>query len=63
MNFSRRQFLKVGSSTAALLATVGCDQLPRELRVLYAQQPPLGPFRPPGAEQIDFYKAPITSKG
>jgi hypothetical protein len=56
MNFSRRQFLKVGGSTAALLATVGCDQLPRELTVLYAQQPPLEPFQPPSEEQID----PVT---
>lgn len=56
MNFSRRQFLKVGGSTAALLATVGCDQLPRELTVLYAQQQPVGPFQPPRTEQID----PIT---
>jgi len=56
MNFSRRHFLKVGGSTAALLATVGCDQLPRELTVLYAQQKPVGPFQPPLTEQID----PIT---
>src|SRR5262245_58264939 len=56
MSFSRRKFLKVGGSTAALLATVGCDQLPRELTILYAQQPPLGPFQPPSAEQID----PVT---
>ena len=56
MNFSRRHFLKVSGSTAALLATVGCDQLPRELTVLYAQQKPVGPFQPPLTEQID----PIT---
>ncbi|HEX5219646.1 MAG TPA: DUF1800 family protein [Verrucomicrobiae bacterium] len=56
MNFSRRHFLKVGGGTAALLATVGCDQLPRELTVLYAQQKPVGPFQPPLTEQID----PIT---
>jgi uncharacterized protein (DUF1800 family) len=56
MNFSRRKFLKVGGSTAALLATVGCDQLPRELTVLYARQPAVGPFQPPHAEHID----PIT---
>jgi uncharacterized protein (DUF1800 family) len=56
MNFSRRDFLKVGGGTAALLATVGCDQLPRELTVLYAQQKPVGPFQPPLTEQID----PIT---
>lgn len=56
MNFSRRQFLKVGGSTAALLATVGCDQLPRELAVLSAQQRPVEPFQPPLTEQID----PVT---
>jgi len=56
MNFSRRHFLKVGGSTAALLATVGCDQLPRELTVLYARQKPVGPFQPPRTEEID----PIT---
>jgi uncharacterized protein (DUF1800 family) len=53
MNFSRRKFLKVGGSSAALLATVGCDQLPRELRFLYQQPKSDGPFQPPGADDID----------
>lgn len=52
MHLSRRKFLKVGGSSAALLATVGCDQLPRELRALY-QSPNSGPFQPPTAEDID----------
>ena len=53
MNFSRRKFLKVGGSSAALLAAVGCDQLPRELRLLYSPQKNGGPFQPPTAESID----------
>jgi uncharacterized protein (DUF1800 family) len=53
MNLSRRKFLKVGSSSAALLATVGCDQLPRELRFLYGPPQVGGPFQPPIAEDID----------
>ena len=56
MNFSRRKFLKVGGSSAALLATVGCDQLPRELRALYRSPNSNGPFQPPTAEDID----PVT---
>lgn len=53
MQLSRRKFLKVGGSSAALLATMGCGQMPRELRALY--QPPYssGPFQPPTAERID----------
>ena len=53
MNLSRRTFLKVGGSSAALLATVGCDQLPRELRFLYGQAKPGGPFQPPATTDID----------
>jgi hypothetical protein len=53
MNLSRRKFLKVGSSSAALLATVGCDQLPRELRAFYQSPASSGPFQPPAAEDID----------
>jgi len=53
MSFSRRQFLKVGGGSAALLATVGCDQLPRELRALYPGSPSIGPFQPPAAADID----------
>ena len=52
MNLSRRKFLKVGGGSAALLATVGCDQLPRELRALY-QSSNTGPFQPPTAANID----------
>ncbi|MEO6182939.1 MAG: hypothetical protein ABIP71_07575, partial [Verrucomicrobiota bacterium] len=52
MNHSRRTFLKVGGSSAALLAVVGCDQLPRELRFLQGQTKG-GPFQPPAAETID----------
>ena len=53
MNFSRRKFLKVGGSSAALLATVGCNQLPRELRALYESPKNSGPFQPPIADDID----------
>ncbi len=53
MNLSRRKFLKVGSSSAALLATVGCDQLPRELREFYQSPTSGGPFQPPTAGDID----------
>jgi len=53
MNVSRRDFLKVSGSSAALLATVGCDRLPRELRFLYGQSKVGGPFRSPAAEDID----------
>ena len=56
MTITRRKFLKVGGSTAALLATVACDQLPRELRALYQSPPNSGPFQPPAASEID----PVT---
>jgi len=56
MSLSRRKFLKVGGSTAALLATIGCDQVPRKLGILYAQQKAVGPFQPPLEEHID----PVT---
>ena len=56
MNLSRRTFLKAGGSSAALLATVGCDQLPRELRFLYGQSKGDGPFQPPATADID----PVT---
>jgi uncharacterized protein (DUF1800 family) len=56
MPLSRRTFLKAGGASAALLATVGCDQVPRELRVLYQSEKPLGPFQPPDAADID----PVT---
>lgn len=56
MRLTRRKFLKVGGSTAAMLAALGCDQLPRELRVLYQPAPTLGPFQPPATAEID----PVT---
>lgn len=56
MQLSRRTFLKVGGSSAALLATTGCDQMPREFRALYAPPNGGGPFQPPNAAEVD----PIT---
>src|SRR5690348_8398579 len=56
MNVRRRKFLK-GVGGLALLTTAGCDQLPRQLRTLFAiSQPETGPFKPPAQNQID----PIT---
>src|SRR6185436_7502638 len=51
MTFTRRKFLTVGGS-AALLATVGCDQVPREVRALYESKNS-GPFAPPTSDEID----------
>jgi len=53
MNLSRRKFLQVGGSSAVLLTTVGCDQLPRELRALYQPPNQSDPFQPPTAEDLD----------
>lgn len=53
MNLSRRKFLKVGGSSAALLATVGCDQLPHEFSAFYRSPNRGGPFQPPTAADID----------
>jgi uncharacterized protein (DUF1800 family) len=53
MHLTRRNFLKVGGGGAALLAAVGCDQLPRELRVLYQSPKAVGPFQPPASADID----------
>src|SRR5689334_9460556 len=53
MNLTRRAFLRVSGSSAALLAAAGCDQLPRELRMLYAQPKAGEPFRPPIDADID----------
>ena len=56
MNVRRRKFLK-GVGGLALLTTAGCDQLPRQLRTLFAiSQSETGPFQPPAQNQID----PIT---
>jgi uncharacterized protein (DUF1800 family) len=56
MHLTRRKFLKVGGAGAAMVAAVGCDQLPRELRVLYQPQKSVGPFQPPSSAEID----PVT---
>lgn len=54
MNLPRRKFLKVGAGSVALLATAGCDQLPRGLRGLFAlDSTPGGRFQPPPSESID----------
>lgn len=54
MNFSRRQFLRVGSGTA-LAATAGCSKLPEAWQVW---KPPStrapGPFQPPASASIDL---------
>lgn len=52
MTHSRRTFLKAGGSSAALLAVIGCERLPRELRFLQDQSRS-GPFQPPTATTID----------
>ena len=54
MKLARRNFLKVGASGMALVATAGCDQMPRELRQLLALvNPSVGPFQAPVVETID----------
>ena len=53
MNVSRRSFLRAGGGSAALLVTVGCDQLPREVRGLFQQAKADAPFQPPVAGEID----------
>jgi len=54
MKLPRRQFLKASASGAALLAATGCDQLPRELRMLFPPQAKAsGPFQPSGQKLID----------
>src|SRR5579883_3434883 len=53
MKLPRRKFLKAGAGLA-LLATAGCDQMPRELLAFLG--PPAkenGPFQPPSANAID----------
>jgi uncharacterized protein (DUF1800 family) len=51
----RRKFLTAGAGGIALLATTGCDQLPRELKELLAIANPQkqGPFQAPGENAID----------
>ena len=54
MKLPRRTFLKAGAGSLALLATAGCDQLPRELRFLsLAETQTTGPFHPPPHVSID----------
>jgi hypothetical protein len=54
MKLARRKFLKVGASGIALMATAGCDQMPRELRQLLALvHPSGGTFQAPAADAID----------
>ncbi len=54
MRLPRRKFLKAGASSLALLATAGCDQLPRELRFLsLVETQTSGPFHPPAHESLD----------
>ncbi len=56
MNLPRRSFLKAGASMA-LLATAGCDRMPREVRLLMAlNSKETGPFSSPAGSTID----PIT---
>ncbi|MGH7973821.1 MAG: DUF1800 family protein, partial [Limisphaerales bacterium] len=52
MKLPRRKFLRAGGSLA-LLAATGCDQLPRELKVLFIQPTAAGPFQPPSQNSID----------
>lgn len=56
MKFSRRQFIRVGGGSAALVATLGCDPLPREVRAWYEPAGRNGPFQSPARAVID----PIT---
>jgi uncharacterized protein (DUF1800 family) len=52
MSLSRRTFLRVGAG-AALLATVGCDQLPEEICAALGVGGK-GPFQPPTGAQLDL---------
>lgn len=53
MNFSRRNFLHAGGG-AALLATSGCDQIPKELRLLGPPTKAVGPFKSSTSASIDL---------
>ena len=54
MNLPRRKFLQAGAGSLALIATAGCDQMPRELlNFLGPQARPNGPFQPPTGDAID----------
>ncbi len=54
MNLSRRHFIHAGG-TAALLASVGCDQVPKSLKSFLGPERASidGPFRPPSSAEID----------
>ncbi len=54
MNFSRRQFIKVGSG-ATLATSAGCSRLPEGWQVWKPRSTRApGPFQPPAAESIDL---------
>lgn len=54
MKLPRRKFLQAGASGLALLATTGCDQMPRELASLLGPRArEKGPFQPPATATID----------
>src|SRR5271154_1197089 len=53
MKLARRKFLRTGAGSLALLATSGCDKLPRELRVLFLEPEASGRFQPPAQASVD----------
>ena len=54
MNFTRRHFIRV-SGAAALAATAGCDQIPKNFLPGLAGRPVRsGPFTPPASAEIDL---------
>ncbi len=52
MSLTRRHFLQLGSS-AALLATVGCNKIPTDLLSYRVSADTQGPFQPPVTDSID----------
>ena len=53
MNFSRRNFLQTGGG-AALLATAGCDQIPKDLLPFGPTAKVIGPFKSSTSTSIDL---------
>ncbi len=53
MNFSRRNFLQT-SGGATLLATAGCDQIPKDLLPFGPPAKVVGPFTSPSSPSIDL---------
>jgi uncharacterized protein (DUF1800 family) len=53
MKLARRKFLKAGAGSLALLAATGCDQMPRELKVLLGPNANAGPFQAPDQASVD----------